>query len=284
VSGARREVREVEGHIDMGGVRLWYGDAGSAVGPPVLLVMGVDASALWWPPPLIEALVGAGHRVVRFDNRDIGLSTHVDFEAAPYGVDDMVADALGLLDALHIQRAHLVGVSVGGVLGQLAALRHPDRVASLTLVSSTPGPDERLSGPTGALLAFFNRPRPPERDWARSTLEFCRVLSGSRFPFDEGHYRELIAADLARGTNPDCHHGELSPAPSRVDALATIRAPTLVIHGTEDPLFPFDHAEAMAGAMSGATLVPWRGVGHEQPPPLVPEWSRLLIEHIGAAT
>jgi pimeloyl-ACP methyl ester carboxylesterase len=276
------QVVSTEGYASTNGVWLWYEDSGRRDGPPLVFVMGVDASALWWPRELVDVLTATGYRVVLFDNRDVGLSTYVDESSPPYGLDDMVADTVGLLDALELSSAHIVGSSLGGMIGQQLALVYPDRVRSLTLISTTPGFDERLSPPTDALLAFFAAP--PNGNPSQHTVDFARALSGSRFPFDEAYVREIAAADLARGTNPNSRHALIpASAPSRVDALGAVRAPTLVVHGTEDPLFPFDHAEVLARAIPGATLVPWISVGHELPPQLVPRLTRLIIDHVGRA-
>jgi pimeloyl-ACP methyl ester carboxylesterase len=271
-----------EGYASVDGIRLWYEDSGPPDGLPLVFVMGVDASAIWWPRELVDVLAAAGHRVILFDNRDVGLSTYVDDSSPPYGLDEMTRDTVGLLDVLGLDSAHFVGASLGGMIGQQLALVYPERVRSLTLISTTPGFDERLSPPTDALLAFFAAP--PNGNPSQATVDFARALSGSRFPFDEAYVRELVAADLARGTNPNSRHGLIpQSAPSRIDALGDVRAPTLVIHGTEDPLFPFDHAEALAEAIPGADLVPWISVGHELPPQLVPRLTRLIIEHVGSA-
>lgn len=219
--------------------------------------MGVDSSAIWWPPELVEDLVDEGFRVVRFDNRDTGLSTYLDDSGPPYGVEEMADDTVGLLRALDLESAHFVGMSLGGMIGQELALRHRDRVRSLTLVSTTPGSDERLSPPTDSLLAFFREPA--DEDPVQYAIDFARALAGRRFPFEDNEqdWRELVVADLARGTNPSSRQG-LIPAstPSRIDELMGVQVPTLVVHGTEDPLFPFDHAEALAKAIQGATWCP----------------------------
>jgi pimeloyl-ACP methyl ester carboxylesterase len=269
------------GYVDRNGVRLWYEELGPADGVPVLLVMGGGASVVWWPPELIDGLVGAWYRVVQYDNRDVGLSTHLDRASASYGVEDMADDALGVLDALGIDAAHVVGVSLGGMIAQVAALQHPDRVRSLTLISTTPGPDPRLSPGDDSVFEGLDRPVETDEDRAQLEVDFCRATAGSRFEFDEQYYRDIVAADLARGTNPD--FGYAPSASSRIDDLARIQVPTLVIHGTEDPIYPFDHAEVLATGIPQATLVRWDGVGHEQPPQLVPELTRLLIDHLEAA-
>lgn len=271
-----------EGYADANGLRLWFEERGRTDGAPVVLAMGVDASALWWPPELVDALAGAGYRVVRFDSRDIGLSSYLDPATPPYGLPEMAADAVGLLDALGIDSAHYLGMSLGGMIGQHLALRHPERLRSLTLLSTTPGPDERLSPPTDALMDFFAAP--PDEDPLEYALDFCRALAGSGTPFDEPYYRALLAADAERGMNPNSRHGLIpESAASRLDDLANVGVPTLVVHGTEDPLFPYDHARALARTIPGASLVPWEGVGHELPPERALELSRLLIRHIGPA-
>jgi pimeloyl-ACP methyl ester carboxylesterase len=270
-----------QGYVDTNGVRLWYEERGLPNGDPVVLVMGVGASLMWWPPDLVGALADAGHRVILFDNRDIGLSSHIDFDEAPYSLDDLVADTTGLLDSLGAERAHFVGMSLGGIVSQVVAVRDADRVRSLALISTTPGPDERLSPPTDAFMSYVTRPANSEQDPVEATVDFSHVLSGSRFPFHESYYRQLATTDIARGTNPDSSQGRIPvSSSSRLADLRDVRVPTLVVHGTEDPLFPIDHAEALAGAVPGSILVKWEGVGHEIPPPLVPELSRLLNDHM----
>jgi pimeloyl-ACP methyl ester carboxylesterase len=268
------------GYVDRDGVRLWYEELGRPEGAPVLLVMGGGASVVWWPAELLRRLVGAGYRVVQFDNRDTGLSSYVDWDSAPYAVEDMAGDAMAVLDAVGIDAAHLVGVSVGGMVCQVAALRAPGRVRSLTLISTTPGPDPRLSAGDDSVFAGLDRPVETHEDVAELEVDFCRAVAGTRFAFDERYYRDIIAADLARGMNPAANPPSAS---SRIDELPRIQAPTLVIHGTEDPIYPFDHAEILAKGIPRATLVRWEGVGHEQPPQLVPELSRLVIRHIELA-
>jgi pimeloyl-ACP methyl ester carboxylesterase len=269
------------GYVDSDGVRLWYDAGGPGDGPVVLLVPGGGASVVWWPPELVEGLAVAGCRVVRFDNRDTGLSTPMVGADASYDLDDMAGDALAVLDAAGVTGgAHWLGVSMGGMICQAAALLHPARVLSLTLVSTTPGPDPRLPAGDPSVFDGLDRRIETDEDFVQLQVDFCRAVAGSRFPFDEPHYREIATADVARGTNPAAG---VPSASSRLDALAAIRAPTLVVHGTEDPIYPFPHAEALAQAIPDATLVPWEGVGHEQPPPLIPDLVDQVVRQLRAA-
>lgn len=268
------------GFVETNGVRLWFEQLGSADGTPVVLVGGGGASVVWWPAGLVQGLVDAGFRVVQFDNRDVGLSTHVDWATAPYGIGDMATDTVGLLDHLDIGAAHLLGFSVGGMVCQAAALAFGDRVDSLTLVSTTPGPDARLSPTDPSVFDGLDRPIETDEDAAEVDVDFYRAVTGSRFAFDEQLYRQVALADQARGTN---RNPGVPSAPSRVDDLGRIQVPTLVVHGTEDPIFPYDHATTLARGIPQATLVTWEGVGHEVPPPLVPELTRLVVAHVEAA-
>lgn len=267
------------GFVETNGVRLWFEELGPAEGPPVVLVSGGGASVVWWPPELVPGLVDAGCRVVQFDNRDVGLSTHLDWATAPYGIDDMAVDTVGLLDALDIPAAHLVGFSVGGTVCQATALAFPDRVRSLTLLSTSPGPDRRLTPSDPAVFAGLDRPVETDEDAAEMDVDFSRAVAGSRFPFDEAYYRQVAVADQARGTN---HHPGMPSASSRVDDLGRIQAPTLVVHGTEDPIYPYDHAETLVNGIPHTTLVTWDGVGHELPPPLVAELVSTIAGHVAA--
>jgi pimeloyl-ACP methyl ester carboxylesterase len=173
---------------------------------------------------------------------------------------------------------------MGGMISQLMAIRYPDRVRSLALLITSPGPDERLSPTSNEVIAIATQTVTTDADLEQRGVDMWRVLTGSRFPFDEAGYRELAAMDAARGTNPNSGHAiAVFTTPSRIEALAAVDVPTLVVHGTEDPVFPIDHGEALAKAIPGSTLVTWEGVGHEIPLQLAPDLIALLLANIAAA-
>jgi pimeloyl-ACP methyl ester carboxylesterase len=272
--------------IAANGVELWVERHGDPAGETVLLLSGSDATTLRWPVPFLGALVDAGFDVVAYDHRDSGASTKIDPDA-PYLLDDLAADALGLLDALGIARAHLVGYSMGGAVAQVAALVAADRVASLTLVSTTPGlGDDRLPF---AADWFVERMAdrlwepPPRADDQRVAwvVDLYRMLAGPRYAFDEAGQAALAAAELARGWYPESGHGVAAGgSPSRLDDLARIAAPTLVVHGTADPVFTVAHAEALAAGIPGARLVLVDGLGHEVPAAFGADLATLVLEHL----
>jgi esterase len=275
-----------EGKARVGEVEIWWEEFGSRTNPTVLLVMGANAQAVFWPPAFIERLLGAGYHVVRFDNRDIGLSSWVDYAKQPYTVVDMAADAIGVLDALGIERAHWVGVSMGGMISQQAALDRPERVRSLTSIMSSPShpADPELPGMTPKVQQAIDAMQSGALDPVEGTVRLFASLSGSREPFDEALFRAGFQAGLARGGfNPACAHGlAVGASPSRRERLRSLRVPTLVIHGDEDPILPLAHGEATAAAIPGAKLVVLRGVGHDFPASAEQEYLDALLGHLAA--
>jgi pimeloyl-ACP methyl ester carboxylesterase len=239
---------------------------GNPTDPSILLIHGAGNSMPSWDERFCERLAAGGRFVTRYDLRDTGRSVSYEPGAPPYGLRDLVADAAGLAS----ERTHVVGLSLGGTIGQLLALDHPDRVASLTLVASTPGiPGEEagdLPGPAATLSA------PPEPDWSDRAAVIDYIVESERpcSPrFDEVAARELAARVADRTVNLAAvanvfmlDNGE----PWR-ERLSRITAPTLVIHGTEDPVFPFDHARALVREIPGAELLPVEHMGHEYFPP-----------------
>jgi pimeloyl-ACP methyl ester carboxylesterase len=240
--------------------------------PAVLLIMGMMASMLWWPDEFCERLAGAGRFVIRYDNRDTGRSIGYEPGAATYTAEDLAGDAVAVLDEHGVERAHVVGMSMGGAIAQLVALAYPDRVASLTAISTTAVGEENpdLPGPTAKYMehaAAFD-----DLDWsdtqalAELIVEDARQLAGTRHPFDEVAARELVRRDLERAIDPARlqNHGNVGGDEDRWKGrVGEIAAPLLVIHGTADPLFPHPHGVALAGAVPGARLVTIEGGGHE---------------------
>ena len=238
--------------------------------PAVLLIMGAMASMLWWPDGFCERLASAGRFVIRYDNRDTGRSIGYEPGTATYTGDDMAADAVGVLDEHDVARAHVVGMSMGGALAQVVALAYPDRVASVTAISTSAVGDETpgMPGPTPKYMqhaAAF-----ADLDWSDTQaltdliVEDARQLAGTRHPFDEAAARELVTRDLERAIDPRrlANHGSIGGDETRWK-VGRLAVPLLVIHGTADPLFPYPHGAALAEAVPGATLVTIEGGGHE---------------------
>jgi pimeloyl-ACP methyl ester carboxylesterase len=258
-------------HVQANGVSLFTEAFGAPDDPAVLLVMGAMASGVWWPEELCEALAARGRHVVRYDHRDTGRSTSYAPGAGTYTVEDLAWDAVGILDAFGMARAHLVGMSLGGYLCQLVALAHPQRVRTLTLVSSErlAATDPRLPGMDPAVVAYHAKGA--ELDWTdrEAVLEYqlgaWRLLGGSAHPFDEESIRALALADLER--TPDLrttfNHARLRDAAGWLDRLDEVKAPALVIHGTEDPVLPYAHGLALHAALPGSRLLTLPGSGHE---------------------
>jgi pimeloyl-ACP methyl ester carboxylesterase len=257
---------------------------------PILLVAGADAHCTSWTPALIEPLTALGHRVVRYDHRDSGLSTKVPTNVG-YTLDDLANDALTVMDAHGIDRAHVIGRSMGGMVGQLLALDHADRVATLTLVCSTPGlGDDRLPMAADWLVDRMTErlfAEPPETGAARAAwiVEQGEWFAGSRHPVPTTDRLQIAVAEVDRCWYPESGHGvAVSASPSRLDRLDGIERPTLVVHGTADPVFSVEHALALADGIRGAELWLVEELGHELPDGLVPELLSRLRIHLNRAS
>ena len=260
--------------IDADGALLCTEAFGDPAHPPVLLIMGMAASMLWWEDDLCTALAAGGRFVIRYDHRDTGRSTTCPPGRPDYSGDDLVADAAHVLDGYGIAKAHVVGVSMGGALVQLLALDFPDRVASIVLISTSPaGPAPDLPPPTDAYRAFAaEAPDDPVAE--------VRVLNGDR-PFDEARVRSLVARDIARARNSESaqNHMLLEGGEPWRDRLGTIAVPTLVIHGTADALFPLGHGRALADEIPGARLLVLDGAGHVLDPADHETVVRAILDH-----
>jgi pimeloyl-ACP methyl ester carboxylesterase len=237
--------------------------------PPVLLVMGIGASMVWWEDGFCRMLAERGRHVIRYDHRDTGRSTTYEPGQPGYTGADLCDDAAGVVEALGIRAAHVVGLSAGGGIAQELALAHPERVLSLTIISSSPAvPGSRsLPAPTGPFMRFVSG---AEVDWSNRAsvteylVAYWRVLAGEERPFDEATFRDLVVRDLDRARNFSSlqNHDLMRHEPRTVEPLSAISTPTLVIHGTADPMFPVEHGEALAEEISGARLMTLEGAGH----------------------
>jgi pimeloyl-ACP methyl ester carboxylesterase len=266
---------------DVRGLIIEYEETGDARAPALLLISGLSQQLVWWDDDFLARLVDMGFHVIRFDNRDVGLTTKLtaaglpdisgimSAEAAPaYTLDDMAADAAGLLDALDISSAHVVGVSMGGMIGQLLAINHPERVLTLTSIMSNTG-GRQEPGPTPEVLGVMLTP-PPERREER--IEFAlrvrRALAGSAYPLDGDRERKRVAAIVDRSFCPDGtarQYAAILAARNREEELGRLSIPVLVIHGNEDPLIRPEHGRRTAAAVPGSELIMLPGVGHEIP-------------------
>lgn len=277
-----------EGQIEANGIQIWYEGFGDTANPTVLLVMGSEGQATDWPTELIDPITDAGYHVVIFDNRDVGLSTWIeDFETNPYTLDDMAADTVGLMDVLDIQQAHVLGVSMGGMIAQLLAIDYRQRVLSLTSWMSTywfEDPDVPAMTEEFENLVTGSMASPPKtrEEAIEANLIMFRAMTGSRFPFDEEALRIELEEGFDRGYNPNSNHGLATmTAPSRLDALRELDMPTLIIHGDEDPIINYCHGVVCAKVIPGAKLLTQKGVGHEFPLGILPETIPAILDHIG---
>ncbi|RWM11829.1 MAG: alpha/beta hydrolase [Mesorhizobium sp.] len=258
---------------------------GSPKDPPILLIMGAMASMLWWPETFCRQLAGRGRFVIRYDNRDTGLSTKYPPGAAPYNFEDMVDDAVRVLDDHGVGKAHVVGMSMGGMLAQSVALKYPERVGALTVISCSPlGVD--TSGLPGTTEAYKEHSAQGANiDWSKreQVLDFmvkeARTIASTLHPLDEERTRAMIEEDYDRssGLASATNHFLLKGGDPQRTVL-DLRTPLLVIHGTADPLFPIEHGETLANAVPRARLVKVEGGGHELHPN---DWPR-IIEAIAA--
>jgi pimeloyl-ACP methyl ester carboxylesterase len=272
--------------VQVGGVELCVETFGQKAEPAVLLIMGAASSMLAWEEELCERLAAGPRFVIRYDHRDTGRSVTYAPGAPEYTGADLVADAAGLLDALGVSRAHVVGMSMGGGLAQELALDHPDRVASLTLISTSPVSGGDLPGSSDELRAYFADPL-PSPDWSdrQAVIDYLvedeRHYAARSRPFDEQARRELAGRVFDRSIDLEAsmtNHFLLGGGEG-ARALGQVRLPTLVLHGTEDPLFPVAHAEALAREIPGAQLVLVERMGHELPRRAWDELVAAILQH-----
>ena len=266
------------------GIEVEYETFGDPAAPPILLVAGLGAQMISFDDPFCDLLAARGFHVIRFDNRDVGRSTRMD---AAYTLDDMAADADGLLDALGIKAAHVVGVSMGGFIAQLLALNHPERVLSLTSLISGPNGEDQVP-PTAEGTAVLLSPPPETRDEQIALgLKAKQALLGPDDPFDEEWERPRIERAVDRAYNPEGFARQLAAimsAPGRLERLRSLRVPTLVIHGDSDILIPVDNGRNVAAAVPGARMVEIEGMGHDVPRRVWPQVIDAIAEVARQAT
>ncbi len=274
--------------------------------PAVLLIMGLGMQLIAWPPQMVQGLVDAGYRVVRFDNRDVGLSSHFDqlgkpnllwaslkykiglVPAAPYSLSDMAADALGVLDALGIAKAHVVGVSMGGMIAQRVAIAAPQRTLSLTSIMSSSGARGLPQAEPKVMQAMISRPNGTSAQAVVDhTVRLFKAIGSPAYPTPEAEMRERVAQGIQRSFHPVGTLRQMVAIVSditRAAQLLRITSPTLVIHGKSDPLVPYGCGEDTARRIPGAKLVGIDGMGHDLPPEPVTQILAAMVPHLNAAT
>jgi pimeloyl-ACP methyl ester carboxylesterase len=284
--------------IEANGIAIEAEDTGGT-GTPVLLIMGLGMQLVAWPPQMVDALVQAGYRVIRFDNRDIGLSQKFDHLGKPnllwaglkhrmgwtikppYTLHDMAQDALGVLDALGLAQAHIIGASMGGMIAQRVALSAPQRVLSLHSIMSSSGARDLPQAQPKVMRALFKRPAGTDLEAVvNHYVNLLGVIGSPGFAVDPVLLRERLIASIQRSYYPVGTMRQMvaiAADSTRAQELASLRAPTLVLHGHADPLVPYAHGEDTARRIAGARLVGIEGMGHDLAPGVV---ARLLQEII----
>jgi pimeloyl-ACP methyl ester carboxylesterase len=260
---------------DASGVTIWYETFGSRSHPSVLLIAGRGAQAISWPQAFCTRLMENDRFVIRYDSRDVGLSQWFPEDADAYTLEDMVGDAVAIIDALGLARVHVVGTSMGGMVAQLFASMHPDRTATLTSIMASPGGPNLARPSPEAVAAMTQAATGNGTRQARieAALELRRVLAGGGFPADDTFRREQVEHALDRADHPTGamnHSRAIAAAQPRAALLAKVSVPVLVLHGTADPLVPIANGEATAQAAPHARFVPIEGMGHELPPTVWP--------------
>ena len=272
------------------GIEIEYDCFGNSDAEVVLLISGLGTQMIRWSETFCQLLAEQGYRVIRFDNRDAGLSTHFDSASMPdlaaiaaavsrgeapnvrYTLFDMTNDAVGLLDALMIKRAHVVGRSMGGMIAQLLASEHAERVLSLVSIMSSTG-NRDLPQASPAVMTAMTSPAPhpwkDEQGYIAHCVSFSKVIAGRGYPFDESAQRDQALAEVKRAYNPSGfwrHIAAIAATGDLRSRLADISAPTLVLHGTDDPLVPPEAGKDTAANIKGAELHIVDGMGHDFPP------------------
>jgi pimeloyl-ACP methyl ester carboxylesterase len=290
--------------IQANGIAIEYEDFGDSAAPAVLLIMGLGAQLVRWPIELVDDLVARGYRVIRFDNRDVGLSTKFDGAGTPnivwtamiqqfgrtppvpYTLQDMAADAVGLMDALNIEAAHVVGASMGGMIAQLVAASWPERTLSLTSIMSTTGRSDCSRPTMRATAVLLRHPRTDDLEAIVAHGTLAANVVGGRFPMEDAFLAERIRSETLRNRHPAGFVRQMAAIIAdgdRSKRLARITAPTLVIHGSDDPLVPVTGGRETARAIPGARLLEIDGMGHTLPPQVLPQIVDAIDAHARGA-
>ncbi|WP_145415222.1 alpha/beta fold hydrolase [Paenibacillus xylanexedens] len=254
--------------LNIDGIKLCSEHFGKPGAPAILLIMGAQSSLIWWEDEFCQRLADAGRFVIRYDHRDVGRSTTYEPGKASYTFEDMADDAVRVLDAYKVEQAHIVGMSMGGMLTQMIALRHPERVLTVTLLATSnfaphlPPMEEKI-------MDFFSNMG--MIDWTNeaSVIQFAiersRLLVGSKHVFDEENVKSLAKKEFTRSDNPASmsNHALVSGGESYLVRTKEINVPALIIHGTEDPIIPYEHGENLAKEIPGSALLTLSGTGHE---------------------
>lgn len=264
------------------GIEFWTETFGKKENPAILLVMGSGSQGLLWHQKFCEKLADKGFFVIRYDHRDVGLSSTVDYQKAPYTLLDMTKDAVAILADYDIQKAHVVGFSMGGPIAMLMGAHFPDRVSSLTLMATSSDMRSNLDAIQGKpSQSLLSPPRPAVLAWVKSYitdppktldeklakfLEGVRIQNGSKIPFDEDLNRQLALQSFIRTRDLESMFNHLKALETSYEMYAQapskIKAPTLILHGDEDPIFPLDHGKALKNAIPHAQLNIIAGMGH----------------------
>jgi pimeloyl-ACP methyl ester carboxylesterase len=281
------------------GLELAYDSFGDPAGTPLLLVMGLSYQMIEWDDAVCQMIADRGFWVTRFDNRDVGLSTKLDHlgipdllgamtgtAAPPYTLDDMAGDAVALLDVLGVSAAHIVGVSMGGMIAQLIAINHPERVLSLTSIMSTVGGPNVVQAQPEVIAALLVPPGPTRQERVEHSLAVRRLINGAGVPFDEDRARRKAERAVDRCFHPDGGLRQIVAilaAPDRAPGLGRLTIPTLVIHGEEDPLVPPDNGRQTAAALPNARLIMIPDMGHNLPERVWPDVVDAIVALAGSA-
>lgn len=291
------ENRTGESSVRTNGVEIAYDAFGDRSNPPLLLIMGLSAQMIMWEDEFCLRLADKGFFVIRFDNRDVGLSTKLDTSGAPhfsdifpgsaaglsYTLRDMAEDTLGLMDTLDISTAHIVGASMGGMIAQLVALKDPRRVHTLTLIMSTSG-NPFLPPPKPEALQVLFRPFPVQREkFIEHFMDTWGILNGSEIPVDRARMHRLAERSFERGVSPGGSARQLAAilsSGSRKSMLSGLLVPTLIVHGDADPLLSVECGIDLAESIPGSRLKVVKGMGHALPPAVWNDVINAIVRHI----